>query len=151
VVDSKELTTFKSLSKPPNQVAQLGITILYLKPTGSEDEKGGWDEVRRMISNPSSFIDTLKGFGKRIGKVTNRQIQIVIERLDNKSFEFDRMQEISKSAYNLLMWLKAMVKLYQVHKQVEPLKKAVEEMEKKAKQMAIDLEETNNLVEKLTK
>lgn len=61
------------------------------------------------------------------------------------------MQEISKSAYNLLMWLKAMVKLYQVHKQVEPLKKAVEEMEKKAKQMAIDLEETNNLVEKLTK
>lgn len=47
------------------------------------------------------------------------------------------MQEISKSAYNLLLWLKAMVKLYQVHKQVEPLKKAVEEMEKKAKQMAI--------------
>jgi len=29
------LTTFKSLSKPPNQVAQLGITILILKPTGS--------------------------------------------------------------------------------------------------------------------
>lgn len=47
------------------------------------------------------------------------------------------MQEISKSAYNLLLWLKAMVKLYTVHKQVEPLKKAVEEMERKAKQMAI--------------
>lgn len=81
-----------------------------------------------MISNPSSFINTLKEFGKRIGKVTNRQIQIVIDRLDNKTYEFDRMQEISKSAYNLLLWLKAMVKLYTVHKQVEPLKKAVEEM-----------------------
>lgn len=30
-----------------------------------------------------------------------------------------------------------MVKLYKVHKEVEPLKKAVDEMEKKAKQMAI--------------
>jgi hypothetical protein len=47
------------------------------------------------------------------------------------------MQEISKSAYNLLLWLKAMVKLYKVHKEVEPLKKQVDEMEKKAKQMAV--------------
>ena len=70
----------------------MGITILYLKPTGTEDEKGGWDEVRRMISNPSSFINTLREFGKRIGKVTNRQIQTVMDRLDNKTFEFDRMQ-----------------------------------------------------------
>ena len=60
VVDSKELTTFKSLNKPPFQVAALGITILILKPTGKEDEKEGWEGVRRMISNPSSFINTLK-------------------------------------------------------------------------------------------
>lgn len=37
VVDSKELTTFKALGKPPHQVADLGITIMILKPTGSED------------------------------------------------------------------------------------------------------------------
>lgn len=47
---------------------------MILKPTGTEDEKEGWDGVRRMISNPSSFIGTLKEFGKRIGKVTSRQI-----------------------------------------------------------------------------
>lgn len=60
VVDSKELTTFKSLNKPPPQVAALGITIMVLKPTGTEDEKEGWDGARRMIANPSSFINTLK-------------------------------------------------------------------------------------------
>ena len=49
------------------------------------------------------------------------------------------MTEISKSADNLLLWLKAMVKLYNVYKQVEPLKKKVEEMERKANQMKIDL------------
>lgn len=38
------------------------------------------------------------------------------------------MKEISKSADNLLLWLKAMVKLYTVYKQVQPLKKKVEEM-----------------------
>jgi hypothetical protein len=32
-----------------------------------------------------------------------------------------------------------MVKLYKVHKQVEPLKKKVEEMEIKARQMSIEL------------
>ena len=40
------------------------------------------------------------------------------------------MYEISKSAHNLLSWLKAMVKLYDVFKEVEPLKKKVEEMER---------------------
>jgi hypothetical protein len=35
VVDSKELTTFKALAKPPQQVAALGITIMILKPTGN--------------------------------------------------------------------------------------------------------------------
>lgn len=49
------------------------------------------------------------------------------------------MKEISKSADNLLSWLKAMVKLYNVYKQVEPLKKKVEEMERKAHQMKVDL------------
>lgn len=91
VVDSKELTTFKSLNKPPPQVAALGITIMILKPTGTEDEKEGWDGARRMIANPSSFINTLKEFGKRIGKVTSRQIETVKNRIDNKDFEFERM------------------------------------------------------------
>ena len=95
-----------------------------------------------MISNPSSFINTLKEFGKRIHKVTKRQIDNVVDRINNKDFEFDRMYEISKSAYNLLLWLKAMVKLYHVFKQVEPLKKKVQEMEKKAAQMKVDLKET---------
>ena len=71
-----------------------------------------------MISNPSSFINTLKEFGKRIHKVTKRQIDNVVDRINNKEFEFDRMYDISKSAYNLLLWLKAMVKLYHVFKQV---------------------------------
>ena len=56
------------------------------------------------------------------------------------------MYDICKSAYNLLMWLKAMVKLYHVFKQVEPLKKKVEDMEKKAAQMKIDLKETKEMV-----
>ena len=42
VVDAKELTAFKALNKPPQQVSALGITIMILKPSGSEDEKDGW-------------------------------------------------------------------------------------------------------------
>ena len=86
VVDSKELTAFKALNKPPHQVAALGITILILKPTGSEDEKDGWEGVRRMIANPSSFINTLKEFGKKVHKVTKRQIDSVVDRINNKDF-----------------------------------------------------------------
>lgn len=123
-------------------MAALGITIMILKPSGTEDEKEGWEGVRRMIQNPSSFINTLKEFGKKIHKVTKKQIDTVVDRINNKEFEFERMESISKSADNLLLWLKAMVKLYHVYKLVEPLQKKVEEMEKKANQMKIDLKET---------
>lgn len=104
-----------------------------------------------MIQNPSSFINTLREFGKRIHKVTKRQIDTVKERINNKEFEFDRMESISKSADNLLLWLKAMVKLYEVYKKVEPLQKKVEDMERKAIQMDKDLRETKELVQNLTK
>lgn len=92
-----------------------------------------------MISNPSSFINTLREFGKRIDKVTKKQMDTVVERINNKEFEFERMESISKSADNLLLWLKAMVKMYYVYKKVEPLSKKVEEMEKKAVKMDKDL------------
>lgn len=92
-----------------------------------------------MINNPSQFIGTLQKFGSKIHEVTKKQIDTVISRINNEEFEFDRMYDISKSAYNLLLWLKAMVKLYNVYKQVEPLKKKVDEMEKKANKMAIEL------------
>jgi hypothetical protein len=39
-----------------------------------------------MIANPSSFILTLKEFGKRIGKVTKKQIDTVVERINNPTF-----------------------------------------------------------------
>lgn len=61
------------------------------------------------------------------------------------------MNEISKSAYNLLMWLKAMTKLYDVFKEVEPLKQQVDLMTKKAQKMQQELEETNKLLDGLNK
>lgn len=151
VVEVKELTGFKALNNPPKQVAALGITIMILKPTGTEDEREGWEGVRRMIANPSSFLQTLKNFGDRIGKVTKRQIETVNDRIDNPENEFSRMQDISKSAYNLLLWLKAMVKLYEVNEQVKPLKQQVDTMTKKAEKMAKELDETNKLLDGLNR
>lgn len=42
MVEVKELQGFKALANPPKQVAALGITIMILKPTGTEDENSGW-------------------------------------------------------------------------------------------------------------
>ena len=39
-----------------------------------------------MLANPSSFINTLKLFGQKIGKVTKKQIDAVTERMNNKEF-----------------------------------------------------------------
>ena len=90
-----------------------------------------------MINNPSAFINTLKQFGSKIHEVTKKQIDTVINRINNEEFQFDRMYDISKSAYNLLLWLKAMVKLYKVYSEVQPLKNKVAIMEKKANKMKI--------------
>ena len=44
-----------------------------------------------MIANPSSFINTLKEFGKKVHKVTKKQIETVKDRINNPAFEFERM------------------------------------------------------------
>lgn len=75
-----------------------------------------------MMNNPSSFLVSLGKFAdkdrERLSKVTKRQMDSVINMINNPDNEFGRMAEISKAAYNLLMWLNAMVKLYEVHKKV---------------------------------
>ncbi len=68
------------------QVAQLGITILILRPTDKEDEKEGWDGVRKMMNNPASFLVTLKEFGKKIGRVKESTIAKIEKRLKNEEF-----------------------------------------------------------------
>lgn len=151
VIDAAEIAAFKTNKNPTVPVKALGITILILKPFGNEDYNDEWPGVLKMVSNPGAFINCLKDFGKKIHKVTKKQMDHVKERIANKDFEFDRMEIVSKAAYNLLLWLNAMVKLYEVFKQAEPLKKKVEEMEKKAHQMNIDLRETKELVESLSK
>ncbi len=50
------------------------------------------------------------------------------------------METISKSAYNLLLWLQAMMELYKIHSVVNPMRDKVDEMEKKTKKMAIELQ-----------
>ena len=97
-----------------------------------------------MINNPNSFLSMLQKFAdkdrERLSKVTKKQMDSVIERINNPDNEFNRMQEISKSAYNLLLWLNAMVKLYEVHKKVEPLEAQVKLMRIKQTKMQAELD-----------
>lgn len=75
-----------------------------------------------MINNPNNFLAALTKFAdkdrERLSKITKKQMDAVNDRINNPDNEFHRMKEISESALNLLLWLKAMVALYNVHKKV---------------------------------
>lgn len=69
---------------------------MILKPNGNQDQKDGWDGVRRMINNPNNFLSMLQKFAdkdrERLSKITKRQMDAVIDRINNPENQFGRMQ-----------------------------------------------------------
>ena len=116
----------KSLPNPPKPVMSVATCLLIFKPTGSEDERDGWNGAKIMLNNPGKLLGDLKSYGDKIAKVSKAQVEKVRNIMQNPDNRLDEIMNISKAAGNLLTWVKSTVNLYEVNRKVEPLKGRLE-------------------------
>jgi dynein heavy chain len=148
-IEINSLVQMKALANPPEPVKIVGIMLLILKPTGTEDEKDGWNGAKIMMNSPSTFIETLKNFGNKISRITQRQI----DRIKNyeKNIDAENLPNVSQACAGLYAWVQSTLQFYEVNKHVTPLKTRVEELTKKLQSLRDELKETETLLEKLNK
>lgn len=148
-IDPSDLVFLKSLPSPKEPIKVVGTMLLILKPNGTEDEKDGWAGVKIMMSVPSAFVVTLKGFGNQISRITQRQIDRI--RNQEKNLVGIDLLALSSACNGLYNWIQAMCEFYEVNKKVNPLKARVEELSKKLQALRDELKETEELLSKLNK
>ena len=148
-IDLNDLVFLKALPNPNDAIKTVGTMLLMLKPTGSEDEKDGWAGVKIMMAVPSAFVGVLRGFGGKISRITQRQI----DRIRNMEKNLAGVDLYAQSAAcdGLHKWIQAMCEFFEVNKKVNPLKQRVEELTNKLQALRDELKETEDLLAKLNK
>ena len=121
-----DLTEIKAFASPPPLVKAVCMCVLYLKPTG-QDLEDDWKGAKIMLGNPN-LLSFLKGYPK--DDITPKMFSKLKSLFKNPDLNVENMKSISKAGTGLLVWVTAIMKYYDVAKNVEPLRQKVKRMEK---------------------
>ncbi|OQR86956.1 flagellar inner arm dynein 1 heavy chain alpha [Achlya hypogyna] len=141
-----DLTEIKSFASPPALVMSVCMCVLILRPTG-QDLDLDWKGAKVMLSNPN-LLNLLKEYEK--DKITAKMIAKIKTFFKNPDLNLETMRSISKAGSGLLVWVIAIVKYYDVARNVEPLKLKVKTMEKEQAVKEQELLELKETLERLT-
>merc|ERR1712187_1038029 len=95
----------KSLAKPPKRVMAVCVCICILL---GKDDNSGWAGAKAMLSDVT-FLKTLLEHKKE--DVTKQQIEKVREILSTEELDADTVKSMSKAAYGLFQWVRAMIQI----------------------------------------
>ena len=121
-----DLVEIKAFSSPPPLVKAVCMCVLHLKPT-KQDLEEDWKGAKVMLGNPN-LLSMLQNYAK--DEITPKMISKIKSFFKNPDLNVDNMKNISKAGAGLLVWVIAIMKYYDVAKNVEPLKQKVKRMEK---------------------
>lgn len=115
----EDLTNIKALANPPDPIKVIGNILVMLKPLpeNNPSESDGWNGVRQMMNNPSSFVNFLKDYGTtRLRYLTKKQVEKIKSYMQKEKqyCEKERMQKASQAAYALFQWVDYTLKLFVV-------------------------------------
>ena len=122
----EDLTELKNFTNPPEAVKQVTYQLVHLRPTGEKLEES-WVDGKKILGN-GGLLNLLKGYDK--DSITEKQIKGVKKWYGGQSPDdaLEKMKVISVAGSGLLTWVNAIVKYYEVAKNVEPLRKKVKEL-----------------------
>eukprot|EP01084_Bolivina_argentea_P082346 149089_1 len=141
----EDIAEVKVLNNPKDCVKNVCLCVLGLKPSGTENINDGWSGARAMMSD-SSFLQKLKNYPR--DNMTDNMYKKVNKILKCKpkdkqqTLTMDNLNRVSKAGAGLLQWVIAMMRYYDVAKEVAPRRKKVQEMEKKMLSAQRDLAKT---------
>jgi dynein heavy chain len=145
-LDKNDLTELKAFTNPPAAVKNLCMQLVCLRPTGEKLEET-WNDAKKMLGN-SALLSMLKNYPK--DELNDKQVKKV-NKYFNEDLTLEKMQSISKAGYGLLTWVVAIVKYYEVARNVAPLREKVKAMEKAQMQTEKELSELQEMLATLSK
>jgi len=141
----EDIAEVKVLTNPKDCVKNVCLCVLGLKPSGTENIKDGWGGARAMM-NDAAFLSKLKNYPR--DDMTEAMYKSVNKILKSKpkdksqALTMENLDRVSKAGAGLLQWVIAMMRYYDVAKEVAPRRKRVQEMEKKMLAAQRDLAKT---------
>lgn len=133
----EDLTEIKALANPPMPVKNLCFLLICLRVTG-EKLNEEWNDAKKLLSN-MSLLDKLKQYPK--DDINDRMAKKVNAYLAHESMTLENMKNVSTAGFGLLTWVVAIMKYYEVARQVLPLRNKVKEMEKAQAKTEAELRE----------
>eukprot|EP00924_Labyrinthula_sp_SR-Ha-C_P003608 maker-scaffold_3-augustus-gene-0.0-mRNA-1 protein AED:0.02 eAED:0.02 QI:0/0/0/1/0.5/0/3/0/4475 len=130
-LNKNDITEIKGFANPPTLVMQVCTCTLILKPLPTENDELSWKNCKTMLAN-NNFLNSLKTYNK--DKITEKQIKKVKGYFKDPDFTLENMEKVSTAGSGLFTWVNALVKYYDVAKNVLPLKQKVERLEKEKDQ-----------------
>ena len=145
-LDKNDLNELKAFTNPPALVKSLCMQLVCLKPTGEKLEEN-WGDAKKILGN-SQLLNLLKSYPK--DDITEKQVKRV-NKYFNEDLTLDKMATVSKAGHGLLTWVVAIMKYYEVAKNVAPLRAKVKEMEKAQRVTEAELSALREQLDKLSK
>ena len=140
-----DLTELKAFTNPPPLVRDVCYCVTVLKPTG-QDLDEDWKGAKQMLGN-GNLLHCLQNYAK--DSITNKMISKIKTCFKNPNLNLDNMKNISKAGSGLLVWVIAIMKYYEVARNVEPLRQKVRQMEKEQAKQERDLAALNAQLDEL--
>eukprot|EP01033_Poteriospumella_lacustris_P008676 gene8676-6241_t len=149
-IDKKDLTELKAFANPPGPVKSLGYQLVCLRPTGEKLDETQWNDAKKVLGHPN-ILNMLKGYQK--DSLNEKVVKKVLKAFEGKTRDeaLDEMKNVSSAGYGLLTWVVAMLKYYEVAKNVQPLRDKVAAMEKAQAQTEKELYELKVTLDALSK
>ena len=146
-LDKADIGEVKQFTTPPEKVQSVVMCVMILKPGGKEKESDGWKGGKVMMGQ-GNFLSQLQNYDK--DKVTGSMARKVKQYYRDPSFTPEGMKSVSKAAAGMLQWVVAIVKYYDVAKNVEPLRKRVRQLEKDQSKGNKELKELTTKLTEIT-
>ena len=122
-LNKKDIGETKSLAKPPAGVDDvLAAVLVLLSPPGALVKDRTWNAAKKAMSDPSRFMEQLKGFKGLIDtqQVDHKNFKAVRPYLELEHFTPEIIKGKSKAAAGLCDWAINIVMYYDVVCEVEP-------------------------------
>ncbi len=142
----EDLSELKAFANPPAAVKAMCMQLVILRPTGEKLEEN-WNDAKKLLGHPS-LLSMLKNYPK--DELKDAQVKKV-NKYFNEDLTLEKMATVSKAGFGLLTWVVAIVKYYDVARNVAPLREKVKAMEKAQMQTEKELAELQVLLSTLSK
>jgi dynein heavy chain len=149
-LDKKDLQELKSFSTPSEDVAMVCNTVMFLTAQKTIPRNPTWNDAKKMMANPTQFLDDLKKFDKEnIPQANIDAVKPYLDEVKYPNFNFEAIKSKSSAAAGLCSWVINICKFDAINKQVEPKRQQLRAAQEKLEASKASLKKIQDKVKEL--